>query len=710
MTVHFKQMKGYLTMKNLSVLGQLLCCAVLFAADVATAADACAVEKPYDFRTRLADVHKPNRRDWQLTAQAGEFVFADGMKIVVGAKSEALVARAAEDFRDYLLTSMGVNVSVVADAEPAAVTVKIDASLKAREYAISVSEKGVLVRGADAKAAAQGLYRLEDRMNLRCAPFLATGAETRRPRFSPRMTHSGWGCDQFPDAHLAQMAHYGLDAILIFTKAVDVTKGVPHIDIADTIRRAKAWGLDTYLYSYVLAFAHPEDPGAKELFADTYGRVAAMYPEAKGIIFVGESCQFPSKDERVLPYCYWEKAKIAEHRKKGDARPLAGWFPCRDYPDWLNAVKAAIRAKAPNMEVVFWSYNWGYHDEKLRLALLNALPRDITLQATFEMFERFEKRNGLPSRVADYSLVYVGPGRYFSSEAKEAKKLGMKMYAMSNTGGHTWDFGTIPFDPFPYQWRKRFDAVVKAHDDWNLAGLMENHHYGWWPSFVSELSKEAYTEGGMPFEAHLRAIAARDYGAQNVADVLSVWKDWSEKIVDMHSENENQYGPFRYGPAYPFNAMEPDLKPEDLPIPPMYLTLNYRRSAAKNDSLKLQLELLDPMVESFMKGGDKFLAMAAAETDATRKENALRMGWHGQYMARCCLTARNTKAAVLAERAKDRPAVVKIAQAEYDNAKAALALVQADSRLGWEPTMLYRGGPDMIKWKLRYLEKHYGVR
>ncbi|MDD4016684.1 MAG: hypothetical protein PHV28_01955 [Kiritimatiellae bacterium] len=687
-----------------------LCAAAVCAADCGV----CAEEKPYDFRARLADVHKPNRRDWKIQPTANEFAFTNGMKIAAGEDAAPLVRRAADDFRDYLLTSMGVNASVEVSgksgkSDRCAVEVKIDGAMKAREYAIEVGAKGVTIRAADAKAAAQGFYRLEDRMNLCSTPFLAKGAETRRPMFSPRMSHSGWGCDQFPDAHLAQMAHHGIDAILIFVKDVDVTKNVPHIDISDTIRRAKAWGLDTYLYSYVLAFAHPSAPGSKELFEKTYGRVAAAYPEAKGIIFVGESCQFPSKDERALPYCYWEKDKIAVHRKKGDGRPLAGWFPCRDYPDWLNAVKAAIRAHAPDMEIVFWSYNWGSQGERERLELLNALPRDITLQATFEMFEAFPKRNGLPSRVADYSLTYVGPGRYFASEAKEAQKLGMRMYSMSNTGGHTWDFGTIPFDPFPYQWKKRFDAVVKAHVDWNLAGLMENHHYGWWPSFISELSKEAYTEGGMQFETHIRAIAARDYGEKSVDAALAVWKDWSEKIVDMHSESENQYGPFRYGPAYPFNAMEPDLNVSDLPMPPMYLNLNYRHCAAKDKSLRLQIELLDPMVESFMRGGDTFLALAAAETDATRRDNARRLGWHGQYMARACLTARNVKAAMLAERAKDRAKAVEIARDEYANAKAALKLVRADSRLGWEPTMLYRGGPDMIEWKLRYMEEHYGV-
>ncbi len=670
-------------------------------------------EGPYDFRRRLACIHEPNIRDWSLVCATGELEVACGAMIDIGANPSPLLRHAATDFCDYLAQSMGVNASVsTPDAavklEPQ-VRVSLDASLAPRAYAVDVTSKCVAIRAADDRAAAQALYHLEDRMNLRRGPFLKYGSENRRPRFSPRMSHSGWGCDQFPDSHLGQLAHYGMDAVLVFVKDLDATKGVKPNNVTDIIRRARKWGLDTYIYSYVTAFFHPDDPKADEAFENSYGRVAAAYPEAKGIIFVGESCQFPSKDERTIPLCYWQRDVIGKLRAKGDKRPLSGWFPCRDYPDWLNAVRKAIHAHAPNMEIVFWSYNWGYHQEKLRLDLIDALPTDITLQATFEMFESFNKRNGLPSRVADYSLVYAGPGRYFSSEAKRACARGMKMYSMTNTGGLTWDFGTIPYIPCPFLWQKRFDAVVKANEDWKLAGLMENHHYGWWPSFIAELAKERYTEGGLPFEAHVKAIAARDFGAANADRVIATWKEWSERMADMHSVNENQYGPFRYGPAYPFNAMEPDLEESDLPIRPMYLKQNYRRIANKDEFLRLELDLLGPMAESFMKGGEAFLAMVDGTQDVYRRERALRIGLLGQYMARACITAMNVKKATIAERAKDRAKVVEIAKEEYANCKAALELMLRDSRLGWEPTMLYRGGPDAIRWKLDYLKKHYGL-
>ena len=242
------------------------------------------VQKPFDFRRNLESPHKPGRRDFSLKAEKDEFAFVDGCVVP------------NEDFADYLKVSMGVDAKV---GEKGAITIAIDSKLKEREYRIAVSEKGVSVVAFDERASRRALYHLEDLMNLRKAPFLKFGSECRRSVFSPRMTHSGWALDDFPDGHLSQLAHYGFDAILIFVEGIDRTKGGRSFDIADTIRRAKNFGLDTYIYSYITAFAHPDDPGAQKVFDETYGKVAAAYPDAKGIVFVGESAEFPSKDERT---------------------------------------------------------------------------------------------------------------------------------------------------------------------------------------------------------------------------------------------------------------------------------------------------------------------------------------------------------------------------------------------------------------------------
>ena len=45
----------------------------------------------------------------------------------------------------------------------------------------------------------------------------------------------------------------------------------------------------------------------------------------------------------VLPL----KSRALRNKDKNDKPPLADWFPCTDYTDWLKAVQYAIRAKAP---------------------------------------------------------------------------------------------------------------------------------------------------------------------------------------------------------------------------------------------------------------------------------------------------------------------------------------------------------------------------
>lgn len=79
----------------------------------------------------------------------------------------------------------------------------------------------------------------------------------------------------------------------------------------------------------------------------------------------------------------------------------------------------------------------------------------------------------------------------------------------------------MPYQPCPFQWKKRWEGLVAANAEYGLSGIMENHHFGWYPSFLSELEKEMFTEGGLPFDEHIRLIAARDYGTENADAVIA---------------------------------------------------------------------------------------------------------------------------------------------------------------------------------------------
>ena len=49
--------------------------------------------------------------------------------------------------------------------------------------------------------------------------------------------------------------------------------------------------------------------------------------------------------------------------------------------------------------------------------------------------------------------------------------------------------------------------------------------------------------------------------------------------------------------------------------------------------------------------------------------------------------------------------MVELGEAEIKNAEQTIPLVQADSRLGWEPSMEYIGSEYHLRWKIRQVRQ-----
>lgn len=682
-------------------------------------------EAPYRFRDRLLTVHRTDRRDMSLRPAADEYAFPNGVQIVVPDAAPALVRRAADDFADYLIVSMRVNASVrCASEEPkpglvAGVAVALGA-LERRGYATKAAKDGIRIVASDERMAAQALYHLEDVMNLRRGPFVPQGETRRFPVFDERITFAGFGDDIFPDAHLNQIAHAGFSRIEIWLDDYDVISQGPRQDVNDLIERAAKYGLATYLEPRNRAFVHPSDPKAEATYRAAYGRFAEYYPKAGGASYCGEVCEFPSKDPRSNGRSHLD----ASPRDPNDRRPNAGWFPCYDWADWVKMVMPMTRAHNPGFKFVFSTYNWGNQDEKARADLIAALPKGVTLGPTFEMFENHVKRNGLVSPVADYSLAFPGPGKYFATEAAQAKAAGIELWSNCNSAGLTWDFGNVPYQPAPWQWKKKWDGLKAAHAKWNLTGLRENHEYGWYPSFIAELEKEYMTDGGDGFEATLRKIAVRDFGAANVEKAMEAWRLWSRAADDYVPTDENQYGPCRIGPAYPYNFYGADLQegwdpPKDFPLEPGAVFricffdfakpipgLGMAAVTLDEAGERKEIELFESQVADYREGV-RLMREIAASLPEGRRDEAVRQAALGDYLMHACQTVINVKRGRQAFRKGDRAEVERIARLEYANAEQALADVDADSRLGWLCSSGYTGGRPQIEWKLRKMRELY---
>ena len=297
-------------------------------------------ERKYAFRTELNLTHKPDRRISSVDCGKDETELTDDWRIIIAKDASIVIANAAKDLAEYLSVSMNVACGVKkADGprEKKTITITIGENKKnlriPGSYIVEAGNESIAIYGYDARGAAQGVYYIQDVMNLKEAPCFPKGTFKREPLFSPRMTHSGWGLDQFPDNHLKAIARSGIDSILLFTKDVDETT-TGYLDFNELIERAASFGLDVYLYSYLKSLKHPRDKNALEFYENSYGRLFKECPGAKGIILVGESCEFPSHD-------IVNTTGSLDNFNDGlrQPKPSPGWWPCYDYPEWLDILK-----------------------------------------------------------------------------------------------------------------------------------------------------------------------------------------------------------------------------------------------------------------------------------------------------------------------------------------------------------------------------------
>lgn len=605
-------------------------------------------------------------------------------------------------------------------------------------FHITVTPDMIMVIGRTERGTAQGVYYMEDHMKLRGECRLREECAEHAPLFSPRMTHSGTELDTFPDTFLEACAHAGMDAIIVYAGHVDTClhgfpdpdplwpgSGRGYCDFNNLVWRAAGYGLDVYIYSHLICDMHPRDPQAKEYYEASFGTLFKKAPGIKGIIFVGETFEFPSLD----PHTCGCRCQL---KAPGDTRYSPGWYPCFDYPELVTMVRDTIYQYNPEADIVFWSYNWGWAPKEERLELIRNLPRDITLLVTFDMFEKFSDEKGTPYTVDDYSISFEGPAQVYIDEALEAKKCGIRLYSMANTGGRTWDNGIVPYLPVPMQWQKRYEKLRQTHKEHGLCGLMEDHHYGWFPSFLTLFSKNAFMTNGLSDDEMLQRIAQRDFGNE-AGKVLEAWKLFSEGIRAVIPAACDQYGPYRCGPTYPLLFEQ---KQKDLQLPsvgwathggfeiwfpeypdvnfddPSSMLLRYERVKKTEICFRKGCTLLQEAVDMIgaPKGSEQSKQLAVAGFLHSTYVTALHvMEWsitknllHAavEKIIHDCddmifealgLTDRSVQA--LAER------MHMIARLETENVENAISFYEEDSRIGFEPTMEYMFDHEHAEWK-----------
>ena len=678
------------------------------------------MEKRFAFRNELVTSNQPfsyvlrEKNENEISLINGVTFLGDSSPVIEHAKSDLL---------DYLKVCFKVNEN---NENAVKIIVKItkDGLEDVCDYkgrVVEISDGEITILAFDDRGAAQAIYDLEDLMTAKKQPYITKGKTKQKPMFTPRMAHSAYDVDVFPDGYLQKLAKEGIDAILVFTRGVN-TPGNPSIENFDynaLIDKAETYGIDVYAYSYLKNFNSPHEENAEQIYDEIYGPVFKAHNKLKGIVFVGESVQFPSKDERTTGRTHRE---FLNKDNLPDPKPAPGWWPCKDFPEWMNLVKKVIYKYKPTADIVFWTYNWGWAPEKERIELIDRLPTDISLLVTFEMFQNLPTKYGITERVCDYSVAFEGPGDYFLSEAKAAKRRGIRLYTQANAGGRTWDFGCMTFEPFPQQWMRRYQAMRECNEKYNLTGVMECHHFGYWPSFITKIEKRAYEYFADSPEKILSDVVS-EFSEGETEKCLEAFNCWSDAIRLYMPTDDEQYCAMRVGPAYPlalglYPRAPEYLRPEKVMfgggICEEYHLQSGRKSAEglftlHSVRMRTEMKILADAIK-LVKKGIKILK------DLKKKNKQLnRLINMGEYMVACFTTDINVKKMYIyrqrlfiASSNKEVKSIIdgirKLGASEIKNAEKALKIVDKDSALGFEPSMGYGGDRAHIEWKIRQVK------
>ena len=690
-------------------------------------------EKNYDFRKFLDEVHQKDLRDPDLRPRSDETEITREWVIRIPEHASAFVRETARDLSDYLFTSMAIGLRIGENETETvpSIELKLDVSLRVkRSFRLQCDKRKIVIEGADERGIAMGCYYLEDVMTLREAPFVPqTTGLLKEPLFSPRMVHSAYGMDIYTESYLKRIAHAGFDSVLIYVKDDPLHGHNGAFDFAPLIDQAEAAGLDVYLYAAIRNLYHPSDKEADAFYEANYGALFKRYPKAKGLILVGESCQFPSHDPHTTQ-SVTNKGECC-FRPVGKVSP--GWWPCEDFPEFVDLIKSKVRKYAPEADIIFWTYNWPYAPVELRTGLIDNLPKDITVEVNYEQHDNV-RIWGTQERALDYTLSLPGPSRLFREESDAVKRNGQRLCAMSNTAGKTWDIGTVPYLPALQQWGKRMTNLLSDRETTGVSALMESHHFGWYPSIVSELGKMLFWSGGPTLDEALRLLASRDFSVETADEVIAVWKDWSSAVASFITPIEDQYGPCRVGPSYPFLFKGVSLRQTfsmkfDFPWTvscrsriafPEYVVVNdpdgldigTRRTV-------MEIRHLPEIISLWRDGADR-IEKLLPRIQARKHDKTIRMIGIARYIANTLTTTWNIKRwwlennRLLAETDAEKSAEIldrieQIAKEEIENVRNTIPLVEYDSALGYEPSMDYVADKAHLEWKIRQLSSVLSV-
>lgn len=499
-------------------------------------------EKSYAYHKKLTSesVHTW-RRDREAKQAKPEMQIADkGWKLVYVAPQSQGLSTAIEDLASYFEISMGVSLSAERQSSlrqwkrlKTCIIVGTHEQLpgcglklrRSKDYEIIANENQVVICGYDEAGVMFGIYHLEARLNLREAPFLPKKLQTvRHSLYDTRMVLSWMGWMEWPDQLLSHVVHDGFDGIFTSVYAnpngdrttanqstdfyarllYNVRRQDPAV-MKDLIQRAARFGIKVYTPIIWQYLGTPEsEAGLRKLVRDIVGE----FPEIRGFVLLTEG--------------FWYKKWGGGHGASKEY--LQEW--AQNWCKAVGIVEDECHKMNPDIEILPWEYNIDFRPQSVDIKryFIQQLPDHVTPLLTWENGKRFVL-DGMEGYLRDYSLNQVGPAEVTDAQIREADQRGIRVFSKVDTFV-SWQYGTIPYLPCPYQWFERYKALEK----YGVKGTLESWSSGYKPNFMSRMRAWTCWSDAPSADELLRLTASAIFGKSQQDLVIKAWDHFSEAI------------------------------------------------------------------------------------------------------------------------------------------------------------------------------------
>lgn len=448
-------------------------------------------------------------------------------------------------------------------------------------------------------------------------------------------------------------------------------------------------------------------PEIKTYLKESSNYLFTQVPELAGFLMITAS-EYPS-------HC-WSHTGIDPEHPDQVSGEVEACPRCRERTpqdtvgELVQLVRDGAKAAKPEAEIIAWNWSWRMWEPDPQTGVLEALPEDVIVMGDYERGEPTEAL-GFEYTNDEYSIKVVGPSQRFKGVADYQLGHGRPVYAKLQIGT-THENPDIPCLPTMQKIAQKYQTLKAT----GVTGMMTCWNFGNMPSRATEVAGEfSFDPQPEDINAALRRITVRNFGPEAADEVVRAWEMLSVAHDDFPSSIPVMYhGPLSRGPAFLFMFDQVNKK-----FPHSWLLDKDIEGDIMDWASPFGPEKVLECFRSEATKGWEAIAVLEGASGQTRGEDNRRLQ---REIGLCKLHIIQTQSAAnvvdflltrnayyessdSAQRRELLDRMEAICRQEAENARAAIPLMRADTRLGWHGEAYgYMISPELVEQKLQGLQ------